>query len=329
MAKRKRLAPAAIVGETVPDGPLETKSTFMPQPSRRAPIADVTGDAAQRSAFEKVAEELSLARQEGRLQVRLPIAAIDDAHLVRDRIAMDDEDMAALRDSISARGQQMPIEVVDLENGQYGLISGWRRLTALRGLAKEDPEAFGSVLASVRVPETAADAYRAMVEENEIRADLSFYERARICVESARQGIYQDTKEAVQSLFSAAPAPRRSKIASFTVLVAALDSHLKFPTFIPEKLGLPLVALLQSDPAAKERLIERLRLADAQDPQAERLVLEQSLKPSKTVTTSPANRGEAIARGIHLKSSRGKVALSGPGVDAALLADLRDWLKTR
>ena len=53
----------------------------------------------------------------------------------------------------------------------YGLISGWRRLTALQALHAETGEArFATVQALVRRPETAADAYVTMVEENEIRA---------------------------------------------------------------------------------------------------------------------------------------------------------------
>jgi ParB family chromosome partitioning protein len=44
------------------------------------------------------------------------------------------------------------------------------------------------VLALIRRPETSADAYLAMVEENEIRAGISFYERARLAAEAAKLG---------------------------------------------------------------------------------------------------------------------------------------------
>ena len=51
MAKRKRLSPAAVAG--MPE-PLETKAAlgWVGHGRRRAPIADVSGDAAEQSAFE-------------------------------------------------------------------------------------------------------------------------------------------------------------------------------------------------------------------------------------------------------------------------------------
>ena len=153
------------------------------------------------SAFDEVAAELHNARVEGRMVSKLAIGDIDATYLVRDRMTVDDEDMAALKDSLRARGQQAPIEVVDLGDRRYGLISGWRRLTALRALQAETSDAtFGVVQAFIRRPDTAADAYCAMVEENEIRVDLSFYERARIAVKAVEQGVYPDVKTAVQSL---------------------------------------------------------------------------------------------------------------------------------
>ena len=100
---------------------------------------------------------------------------------MRDRIAVAPDDLAALTESLRARGQQTPIEVVDLGGGQYGLISGWRRISALRALLDETGEAqFATVLALLRQPADASAAYVAMVEENEIRIGLSYYERARL-----------------------------------------------------------------------------------------------------------------------------------------------------
>src|SRR5690606_40743632 len=58
-------------------------------------------------------------------------------HLARDRIPVEDEEMAALKESIRVHGQRTPIEVAPLGNAghdtlPYGLISGWRRLAALK-----------------------------------------------------------------------------------------------------------------------------------------------------------------------------------------------------
>lgn len=328
MAKRKRLQPTTFSADSS-IAPIETKSAFgrVGPGARHAPIADVSGEAAHLSAFEEVAEELRRVRSEGRLVLNLPLSSIEPEYLVRDRMVSDSEDMTVLTDSLRDRGQQTPVEVVDLGSGLYGLISGWRRFTALRALSVEDVERFGVVQALVRDPETASDAYRAMVEENEIRADLSFYERAHIAVKSVDQGVFPDTKVAVQSLFSAARAPKRSKILSFVVLVKALNDTLRFPAAIPEKLGLPLAAALQDQPDLQRDLAETLKHAAPQDAAAERALLERTLKTSSKRTRAP--KKEAIAPGLALEIAQGRAVLSGKAVDAALLQDLRAWLSKR
>ena len=324
MAKRKRLSPAVLT-EAAP----ETKAAFgwAGHGTRRPPIADITGDAAERSAFDEVAGELHRARTEGRLVVSLPLEAIDATHLVRDRVVLEADDMAVLKDSLRARGQQTPIEVLDLGQGHYGLISGWRRLTALQALADETGEArFGTVNAFLRQPADVSAAYLAMVEENEIRADLSFYERARIAVQAAATGVFPDTHTAVQRLFSAARAPKRSKIMAFTHLVDHLDADLRFPAAIPEKVGLALVAALGADLRFRTRLCKALHAADPQDALAERRVLDAALKaPAKTSQA----RTEEIMPGVTLETGRGRIALSGANVTPALVADLRRWLAAR
>ena len=346
MAKRKRLSPAAALSDT-PDGPLETKAYLNGWEGTRrpsAPIADVSGDASLRAALAEVTEELTTARNEGRFVARLPLEVIEGTHLVRDRIAIDADDQQSLIDSLRARGQQTPIEVVDLGAGRYGLISGWRRLSALRQLADETGDVrFAKVQALVRQPDSAADAYLAMVEENEIRANLSFYERARIAVQAVDQGVHDDTGAAVAALFASARAPKRSKIASFVTLVEALDTHLQFPTAIPEKLGLSLVAALRADPGFCRRLTEALRKALPATPEAERGVLERSLTPHVTplvvspdrdhtrppVADGPVAATDAVAPGITLTQRGQRLTLSGPGITSDLADDLRAWLLSR
>lgn len=333
MAKRKRLSPAPAFEipdpTAAPDGKADTKAHNGWVGVRpRAPIADVAADSAQHSAFEEVAAELQSARQEGRMVLRVPLAAIDAAHLVRDRVAVDGDDMATLMDSLRQRGQQTPIEVVELGEGRFGLISGWRRLLALQTLQADAPDdvRFATVQALVRKPDGAGDAYRAMVEENEIRADLSFYERARIVVKSAEHGVYDSAKEAVQSLFSAARPAKRSKIIAFTGLVDALDGHLQFPGAIPEKLGLRLAQALRDDPAFRRRVSEGLRKASPlARPEDERRVLERVLSGgAKAAVTS-----ETIASGLKLAVGPKRVTLSGVAVDAALVDELKQWLRAR
>jgi len=200
MAKRKRLDPARLepraasdappaeapqaapvmplgTAPEMPGGPLESKSmgTRYPlgvyQPPRRAPIADVAGEASAVAALEEVTRSLNDARSQGRMIQRLALDAIDPGYLVRDRVVVDETEMQALCDSLAARGQQTAIEVADLGGGRWGLISGWRRLTALRRLrdrseTPEDRTRFDTVLAIARQPGDAAEAYLARNGDN-------------------------------------------------------------------------------------------------------------------------------------------------------------------
>ena len=286
---RRRLGPAQFA--SAPTGTAETpaaapevKSAFPGAPGM-APIARIAGQSASEAALASLAEDVARARAEGRLVQALPLEAIDEHHLVRDRLDPSaraegaggqddrpDEEMAALETSLAQRGQQVPIEVVDLDPGQgavhgpgrYGLISGWRRLTALRRLARAEPDRFGTVLAVLRRPETAAEAYRAMVEENEIRVGLSYYERARIVARSVGQGVFDSESAALSTLFATASRAKRSKIGSFVKIHDALEDRLRFPAAIPERLGLQLARAVE-DAGLRRRLRDRLRKSPAAD----------------------------------------------------------------
>src|SRR5690606_41318719 len=98
------------------------------------------------------------------------LAAVEAGYLVRDRLAADEGDMAALVESLRARGQQVPIEVVEIGPGRYGLISGWRRLTAIARLGPETgEERFAPLLALLRRPEPADHAHPATVGGEQVR----------------------------------------------------------------------------------------------------------------------------------------------------------------
>ena len=199
----------------------------------------------------------------------LPLDAIAPDHLTRDRLPAEDEEMAALRDRSRAHGQRTPIEVTPLATGgalPYGLISGWRRLQALKALHAETGEArFATVQALVRRPETAADAYVAMVEENEIRVGLSHYERARVAALATARGVFPSEKAALLALFATASRPKRSRIRAFLEIYHALDGILRFPAQLPERLGLALV-----ERGARRRratgIAAALAAADPRDP---------------------------------------------------------------
>ena len=313
MAKRKRLE-LPTEAET---GLLETKSAF--SGLSRMPIAEVAGDTAARAALDEVTQALSTAEAEGRMVRRIAIDKIDLHHLNRDRMVLDESEMEALRASITARGQQTPVEVLSLSSHRFGLISGLRRLEALKSLGQTE------VLAFVRNPESAGASYVAMVEENEIRAALSFYERANIAVQAVGAGVYPTPQMAVKALFASVSSAKRSKILRFVVLRQTIGKALSFPAAIPEKLGLALANAIEADKTVATRISDALRKTPPADAAAERRVLERALKSPK----APAPAGDEVAPGVVLTTGRGRVTLSCKGVDAELQAALRDWLAQR
>ncbi len=335
MAKRKRLVlpdPAAVA----PTAP-ETKSAYplgvAPRARSAAPIAAEAAEASAAAGFEEMAEALRRAREEGRMVLPLPLDDIDANHLVRDRTVLHADDLEALQSSIAARGQQTPIEVVALEGGRYGLISGLRRLTALRRLHNDDPKGgFDTIKALLRQPGDSAEAYLAMVEENEIRVGLSYYERARIAAKAVEQGVFDTSKTALLTLYRAASRAKRSKIRSFLAVVDALDGALEYPEQIGERLGLQLSAALEADPGLARRLRAHLTQVKGQTPEAEKAAIEMALRGPKEVKTKP-NKGKTplpvrdLRPGLRLQRAGQRLVLEGPDVTPELEAAVHDFLK--
>lgn len=349
MAKRKRLGPARAYSDvtqnstTEPDSAPNDGYAVFPKyplgvaqhaPPRPAPIATVAGQSASEAALAELSDTLRSAREEGRLIQALPLDAIEADHLVRDRLSADEDEMQALIGSIHARGQQTPIEVVALEDDRFGLISGWRRLTALRRLAQEDAR-FATVLAILRRPDSAAEAYCAMVEENEIRVGLSYYERARIVARAAGQGVYPDARAALSGLFASASRAKRSKIGSFVRLHDALDDVLRFPAAIPERLGLSLVKAIETEDGFTDRLRATLTQAGAGEAEAELAVLNAALEgpvpAAKRGNSEPKEERQSAraseAENVTVTMSAGQIILSGPGATEELAGKLRRWLR--
>ena len=333
MAKRVRLTPPQ---ETyLAPAPVENKALNGPFGSvsrTAAPIAQMAGDAATAAALREVSEELQSARAEGRLIQQVPLTAIEVDHLLRDRIHHEDEDMAALRDSLRARGQQTPIDLVDLGAGRYGLISGWRRLMALSDLYAETGDArFSTIKALLRRPDGSQDAYLAMVEENEIRVALGHYERGRIAAKAAEAGVYPDVQTALKHLFASASRAKRSKIGTFVTIYHQMDGALRFPAAISERLGLALAAGLEADQGLGPRLVQILGNADPQTPAQEQALLARALRPSKA-PRAPQAQSEVVP-GVMLKvAGKGRAThytLSGPGLGADFGDKLTDWLHKR
>ncbi|MDG1430161.1 MAG: ParB N-terminal domain-containing protein, partial [Paracoccaceae bacterium] len=331
--KRKRLAPAQSLerARDLDAQPLETKSMPGLSAHPAPPIASVAGDAATTAALEELSETLRRARAEGRMITALPLNDIDEGYLVRDRVVVDGEEMDALKASLEARGQQTPIEVVELGPNHYGLVSGWRRLQALQSLRAP------TVNAIITAPRDASDAYVAMIEENEIRVGLSYFERARIVVKSVEASVFDSHKSALQSLFSTASRAKRSKIKSFIPVADILGNALKFPTQMGERMGLQLSKALLNDPNAPRRIVSALNTQPHKSFEAEQKILNEALqqgletqkKPMAPKLKSSIGRSLTPVDGITLSTTENAITLKGRRVDSRLYADLQIWLKGR
>lgn len=302
MAKRRRLeAPSAerlaemeqgFARETTPTGPLG------PLP----PIAAQAGDAAlahnaqsgearaEAARTQTDADHWRRALSEGLVVQTVPTDGIVTEELMRDRMHIDAAEMEELKNSIEAHGLRLPIELFELDQKKpgetYGLLSGWRRLHATRALFAETGDVkYATINAFIRRIGTPANAYVAMVEENEIRADLSQYERGRIAVLAAEHGAFPSVEAAVDELFHAGSKAKRSKIRSFAELHRELGDVLAFPAALNERQGLRLMAAIRAGGA------DALRQAltpMAQNPEAEWAMLEPVLDRTEASLNAPA-----------------------------------------
>ncbi|MDO9640841.1 MAG: ParB N-terminal domain-containing protein [Pseudotabrizicola sp.] len=343
MAKRRRLTSFPFLAEDTgseraQNEPLETKAFLRPGLGSPAPIAQVVAEASAQAALTELSDAMARARAEGRLVLRLALDQIDCDHLMRDRISLDEDELAPLMTSLRSHGQRTPVEVVELASGRFGLISGWRRIQALTRLFSETGEQrFAEVQALLRQPGSAQDAYVAMVEENEIRLGLSYYERARIAARAVDAGVFETEKQALQRLFASASRARRSKIGSFLSLYRLLDGVLRFPAALPERLGLALAQALDQRPAEAQALVDRLAADPAPDPAGEQARLAAFVSgktgsdTAKTKVLPPSVK--EFSPGVFLEVSGGwsrpVLTLSGPRVDPDFRDALERWLATR
>ncbi|KIC14398.1 ParB/RepB/Spo0J family partition protein [Leisingera sp. ANG-DT] len=325
-------------------------------PGLRPPIADVVADAARHAdplpqadreaiARDKAdAERLRAAEGKGLVAVELPLEDITADALNRDRIELDEEEMQELMTSISVNGLRLPIEVFEPLNpedaGKYALVSGYRRLTALRRLnAVSGGDRFQTIPAFIREPGSIANALVSMIEENEIRSGLSQYERGRAAASAVHDGIFASVDEAVAVLFQHASKAKRSKIRSFAVIHEELGDMLSHGTGLNERQCLRLAGALRT--GAAERLRAALERAGgrsaAEEWEAMVPVIESTegepLDPSrggrpKTAKKVEKARRTEVARGITIEREYGPagyaIRFSGSEVTQELVDTVMD-----
>lgn len=333
MAKRRKLtAPSSADLSALEDEFRRETSAKNPM---SAPIAQVAAEAAeagdkrspedraQAAANARDAKVLKEAEDSGRLIKQIALTDIDDMALIRDRMVLDAEDLEELKRSISANGLRLPIEVFEKsepgDGPRYGLLSGYRRYRAMSALAELwAGEKFTEIAALVRDPDAMGGTFAAMVEENEVRANLSHFERGRIAVLAAQEGAFVNVEAAVDALFSSASKAKRSKIRSFSLIFEELGDLFVFPEAMREKDGLKLATALRAGHEARLRTgLGQEAPASAADEQARLATL---LAEIDTGPVDPSRGGRPKTRTP--RESR----VTDTGVRIGLEQEGGDWL---
>jgi ParB family chromosome partitioning protein len=335
MAKRRKLvAPSASDLDQIEQ---EFRGETTSRSPMSVPIAQVAAESAgafdprtqenrEQSAKDSVdAETLRTSLSKGLILQEL---SLDDIHadaLVRDRVVLDAEQMNELQMSIAKGGLRLPIEVFELSvpdaGRRYGLLSGYRRLHAVQALKNLTKDAkYTTIKAIVRDPDAMGGTFAAMIEENEIRAALSHFERGRISVIAAQQGAFANTEAAVNGLFPMASKAKRSKIRSFALIFEELGDMLVFPDQLKERDGLKLAAALRD--GHETHLRDALAAVTPTTPAQEIQQIEMALSKLDPVRVDPARGGRPKKKTAAQHSARQLTS----GVQLASSHDGQGWM---
>ena len=237
--------------------------------------------------------------------MRIATSLIDEHALPRDRTVLDADALQELQHSIAATGLRQPIEVYRTGDGpapQYALISGYRRLHAIRQLhdLTEDP-GYAEIDVILRTPENQHAALAAMVAENDIRAPLSPWEQAAIATATHDADLFATLDEALGTLYPHASRQKRAKLRSIAEVIEALDDLLADPETLSEARLLRIANVLRL--GWHDILRTALGESSANTAAAQWDILRPILEEAETLqienrTTQP-NRPRRLSRKVH------------------------------
>jgi ParB family chromosome partitioning protein len=218
----------------------------------------------------------------------IPLDAIDAEAIARDRTRLDEAAFLELRDSIARTGLRQPIEVFALDTPEdapggaprFGLVSGFRRLRAFRSLAAADPGRWATIPAFVRPHASVAEVLAAMVAENDVRADLSPWEKGAIAARATRAGHFPDIPEAIRALYPSANRPKRGRLRLIAELVDETDGLLADPERLSERECLRFAAAIAAGFA--DHIAEALDATRATGHEAQWAIIDSVLRESES-----------------------------------------------
>ena len=182
--------------------------------------------------------------------IHLALDTIDASALPRDRATLHPAEMDDLTASIATNGLRQPIEVWQLSAPAppltHGLISGFRRLEAHRRLhALRRDGSFATIPAFLRSPASLPQALAAMVDENECRAQVSPWDKARLLVEVVAQGLFPTIDAALAELHATTSRQKRARLRATATVVEELEGLLTTPDRLNENRLLRLASALR------------------------------------------------------------------------------------
>lgn len=305
--------------------------------ARRGPMASAIAENAdalkERAAVEqairdendRLAHEHVRMKREGLITDLVPLERISVDKLARDRKPGRDGEIDELKASIRAIGLSNPIRLEVVEGG-YELIQGYRRLTAYRELFEETGDAAYARIPAGLVAEGDAleRLYRRMVDENLVRRDVSFAEMALLANRYAADPATgaSDVAEAVAALYGSAGRQKRNYIQHFASLMDRIGEALKWPEAIPRALGLDLEKRMAAEPGLAARVVSALKTAGSESAEDELALLRgvldeapQTRKASgKRKTKAGAKTTLRLARPeglVRITASDGRIEVKG------------------
>ena len=246
-----------------------------------------------REENDRLAHEHVRLKREGLITDLIPLEQISTSKLQRDRRSDRDEEIDELKASIRSIGLSNPIRVEVVEGG-YQLIQGFRRLTAYRELYSEtaDPT-FARIPAGLVAEGDALERlYRRMVDENLVRRDISFAEMAILANRYANDPATEASTaaEAISALYGSAGRQKRNYITHFASLMERVGDFLRWPEAIPRALGLELEKRLMAGGDAALDLASFLRSSAPSSAEQELQVLRAFLDQASSARTEGRKR---------------------------------------
>ncbi len=262
----------------------------------------------------------------------IPLDEIQTDSLLRDRTRIDPAALDDLVRSITEIGLRQPVEVFGIVQGPnhtrpYGLISGYRRLMAYRAMGQ------ATIPALLCNPVDIPAAMAAMVAENEIRAQITPWEKGRLIVTLVDKQHFPSEDQAIRTLYPTATRQQRSRLSGFQLVFAALaNSDIRTPEDLGSlqmdrlataiRLGgaLAITETLAANAAPFQRLPAQW--------EALRPVLDAIMSESGSTAASPPRRPRhalALPQGITLTRIRAHngwiIRLTGPMAKSPGLVD--------